>query len=97
VQKLIIMDMDRTEIRLTEQLSLYLKMKTTKKQKNKDFVAEHLVVNQTNKIICGVSKTFGEWYQKTNKTKGTKQIKFIGLQNNHHPSQHTVGNVRKAS
>jgi hypothetical protein len=26
-----------------------------------------------------------------------KQIKFIGLQNNRHPSQHTVGNVHKAS
>jgi hypothetical protein len=26
-----------------------------------------------------------------------KQIKFIGLQNNPHPSQHTVGNVHKAS
>jgi hypothetical protein len=26
-----------------------------------------------------------------------KQINFIGLQNNHHPSQHTVGNVHKAS
>jgi hypothetical protein len=26
-----------------------------------------------------------------------KQIKFIGLQNNRHPSQHTVGNVHLAS
>jgi hypothetical protein len=26
-----------------------------------------------------------------------KQINLIGLQNNHHPSQHTVGNVHKAS
>jgi hypothetical protein len=26
-----------------------------------------------------------------------KQINFIGLQNNHHPSQHTVDNVHKAS
>jgi hypothetical protein len=25
------------------------------------------------------------------------QINFIGLQNNHHPSQHTVGNGHKAS
>jgi hypothetical protein len=25
-----------------------------------------------------------------------KQINFIGLQNNSHPSQHTVGNVHKA-
>jgi hypothetical protein len=45
---------------------------------------------------CGVCKTFGEWYQKTNKTEDT-QINFIGLQNNRHPSQHTVGNVYKAS
>jgi hypothetical protein len=26
-----------------------------------------------------------------------KQINFIGLQNNRHPSQHTVGTVHKAS
>jgi hypothetical protein len=26
-----------------------------------------------------------------------KKINFIGLQNNRHPSQHTVGNVHKAS
>jgi hypothetical protein len=26
-----------------------------------------------------------------------KQINFIGIQNNRHPSQHTVGNVHKAS
>jgi hypothetical protein len=26
-----------------------------------------------------------------------KQINFIGLQNNRHPSQHVVGNVHKAS
>jgi hypothetical protein len=26
-----------------------------------------------------------------------KQINIIGVQNNHHPSQHTVGNVHKAS
>jgi hypothetical protein len=26
-----------------------------------------------------------------------KQINLIGLQNNHHPAQHTVGNVHKAS
>jgi hypothetical protein len=36
---------------------------------------------------------FGEWYQKTNKTEDT----IIGLQNNRHPLQHTVGNVHKAS
>jgi hypothetical protein len=26
-----------------------------------------------------------------------KKFNFIGLQNNRHPSQHTVGNVHKAS
>jgi hypothetical protein len=45
--------------------------------------------------IHGVSKKFGEWYQKTNKTEDT--INFIGLQNNCHPSQHTVGNVHPTS
>jgi hypothetical protein len=47
-------------------------------------------------ILRGVSKTFGEWYQKTNKTR-YKQINFIDLQNNRHASQHTVVNVHKAS
>jgi hypothetical protein len=44
-----------------------------------------------------VAKTFGVWYQKTNKTEDTNKLKFIGLQNNRHPSQHTVGNVHKPS
>jgi hypothetical protein len=30
-------------------------------------------------------------------TKQKIQINFIGLQNNCHPSEHTVGNVQKAS
>jgi hypothetical protein len=47
--------------------------------------------------VRGVSKTFGEWYQKTNKTEDIKQINCIGLQNNRHPSQHTVSNVYKDS
>jgi hypothetical protein len=29
--------------------------------------------------------------------RGYKQINFIGLQNNRHPSQYTVGSVHKAS
>jgi hypothetical protein len=45
----------------------------------------------------GVFKTFGKWYQKTNKTEDTKQINFICFQNNRHPSQHTLRNVHKAS
>jgi hypothetical protein len=45
--------------------------------------------------ICGVSKTFGEWYQKTNKTEDTNKLTLLAFQNNHHPSQHTVGNVHK--
>jgi hypothetical protein len=47
--------------------------------------------------VRGVSKKFGEWYQKTEKTEDNKQINFIGLQNNRHPSQHTIGNIHKAS
>jgi hypothetical protein len=44
-----------------------------------------------------VSKKFGGWYQKTNKTEDKKQINYISLQNNRHPSQQTVGNVHKDS
>jgi hypothetical protein len=29
--------------------------------------------------------------------RGLKQINFIDLQNNRHPSQHTVGNIHNAS
>jgi hypothetical protein len=47
--------------------------------------------------ICGVSKTFGEWYQKTNKTEDTNKLTLFGLQNNRHPLKHRVGNVHKAS
>jgi hypothetical protein len=45
-----------------------------------------------------VSKQFGEWYQKTNKTEDTNKLTLLAsLQNNRQPSQHTVGNVPKAS
>jgi hypothetical protein len=27
--------------------------------------------------ICGVSKTFGEWYQKTNKTEDTNKLTLL--------------------
>jgi hypothetical protein len=27
--------------------------------------------------ICGVSKTFGEWYQKTNKTEDTNKLNLL--------------------
>jgi hypothetical protein len=39
---------------------------------------------------------FGEWYQKTNKTEDTNKLTLLAF-NNHHPSQHMVGNVHKAS
>jgi hypothetical protein len=29
--------------------------------------------------ICGVSKTFGEWYQKTNKTGDTNKLTLLAL------------------
>jgi hypothetical protein len=29
--------------------------------------------------ICGVSKTFGEWYQKTNKTEDTNKITLLAF------------------
>jgi hypothetical protein len=49
------------------------------------------------RVISGVSKKLGEWYHKTKKNRRYKQINFIGLQSNRHTSQHTVGNVHKAS
>jgi hypothetical protein len=29
--------------------------------------------------ICGVSKTFGEWYQKTNKTEDTNKLTILAF------------------
>jgi hypothetical protein len=29
--------------------------------------------------ICGLSKTFGEWYQKTNKTEGTNKLTLLAF------------------
>jgi hypothetical protein len=44
-----------------------------------------------------MSKKFGEWYQKTNKTEDTDRLTLLAFKNNRHPSQNTVGNVHKAS
>jgi hypothetical protein len=40
--------------------------------------------------ICGVSKTFGEWYQKTNKTEDTNKLTLL-------KSCHTFLNRRRAA
>jgi hypothetical protein len=53
----------------------------------------HRVEENLSGVIGGVSKKFSEWYR----GRKYKEINFIGLQNNRHPSQHTVGNVHKAS
>jgi hypothetical protein len=29
--------------------------------------------------MCGVSKTFGEWYQKTNKTEDTNKLTLLAV------------------
>lgn len=51
--------------------------------------------NSESIAIHDVSKKFGNWYQKTNKTKDTN-IFFIALQNSRHPLQHTLYNVRSS-
>jgi hypothetical protein len=53
-------------------------------------------LKSNNYIIRGVSKMFGEWYQKTNKTEDINKLtlltfKIIAILHN------TVGNVHKAS
>ena len=50
----------------------------------------------SSRYIQGVSKSSVNGIRKQQKTR-FKQNKFIGLQNNRHPSQHTFGNVRKPS
>jgi hypothetical protein len=56
-----------------------------------------LTLSQLMLHICRVSKTFGEWYQKTHKTEDTNKLtllffKIIAILHNY-----TVGNVHKAS
>jgi hypothetical protein len=58
---------------------------------------ETLTLSQPMLHICRVSKTFGEWYQKTHKTEDTNKLtllvfKIIAILHNY-----TVGNVHKAS
>jgi hypothetical protein len=36
-----------------------------------------LTLSQLMLHICGVSKTFGEWYQKTNKTADTNKLTLL--------------------
>jgi hypothetical protein len=52
-------------------------------------------VEEPLEYIRGVLKMFGDDTRKQTKQK-IQQINFIGLQNNRHPSQHTVGKVHKA-
>jgi hypothetical protein len=44
-------------------------------------------------VVCLKRSVNGTRKQKNRRY---KQINFMGLQNNRHPSQHTVGNVHKA-
>jgi hypothetical protein len=39
----------------------------------------HLTLNLLMLHLCGVSKTFGEWYQKTNKTEDTNKLTLLAL------------------
>jgi hypothetical protein len=39
----------------------------------------HLTLSLLMLHICGVSKTFGEWYQKTNKTEDTNKLTLLAL------------------
>jgi hypothetical protein len=38
-----------------------------------------LTLNQLMLHICGVSKMFGEWYQKTNKTEDTNKLTLLAF------------------
>jgi hypothetical protein len=38
-----------------------------------------LTLSQLMLRVCGVSKTFGEWYQKTNKTEDTNELTLLAF------------------
>jgi hypothetical protein len=56
-----------------------------------------LTLSQLMLHICGVSKTFGEWYQKINKTKDTNKLTLLAFKIIAILHNYTVGNVHKAS
>jgi hypothetical protein len=47
--------------------------------------------------ICRVSKTFGEWYQKTHKTEDANKLTLLAFKIIAILHNYTVGNVHKAS
>jgi hypothetical protein len=49
-------------------------MLSTKYNPDWNAVKERLILSLLMLHICGVSKTFGEWYQKTNKTEDTNKL-----------------------
>jgi hypothetical protein len=48
------------------------------KSKEKNITAS-LTLSLLMSHICGVSKTFGEWYQKTNKTEDTNKLTLLAF------------------
>jgi hypothetical protein len=42
-------------------------------------IASYLTLSRLMLHICGVSKTFGEWYQKTNKTEDTNKLTVLAI------------------
>jgi hypothetical protein len=43
------------------------------------FFSGHLTLSLLMSYICGVSKTFGEWYQKTNRTEDTNELTLLAF------------------
>jgi hypothetical protein len=44
------------------------------------FMTEHVLVNTAGTtLVCSVSKKFGEWYQKTNKTEDTNKLTLLAF------------------
>jgi hypothetical protein len=56
-----------------------------------------LTLSQLMLHICSVSKTFGEWYQKTNKTEYTDKLTLLAFKIIAILHNYTVGNVHKVS
>jgi CobQ-like glutamine amidotransferase family enzyme len=47
--------------------------------------------------ICGVSKKFGDWYQKTKKTEDTNKLTLLAFKIIAILQKYKVGNIHKAS
>jgi hypothetical protein len=66
-------------VRSPSYLTLQRYNKSTPSGRQSTFILPCLILSLLMLHICGVSKTFGEWYQKTNKTEDTNKLTLLAF------------------